>query len=247
MQLAPRRRWRRSCGRTTACCRRPGGHGPTPAADCPGQPIPATTEPPHAGDHPIDGFALHAHATELGRVGGVSVRLDRPGLALLLGVNGALVLLLAHLARPELPAARAVAVALAASALLVVSAGLHELAHLVMARRAGQPVGGLVFGHFGACVLVDQGDAAERDLGATALYVVAGPAVSLGLWLGLAALADAARAASSTLALTLGIASALNLALLALNLCPVEPLDGGRLLRCLTLAWRRRAAAAGGV
>jgi Zn-dependent protease len=36
----------------------------------------------------------------------------------------------------------------------------------------------------------------------------------------------------------------LNLALLVLNLIPVEPLDGGRLVRCATLAWRRRGAVA---
>ena len=171
------------------------------------------------------------------------LRVDGRGLALLLGVNGALVLLLAKLARPDLPVGKAIAVALAASALLVVSAALHELAHLVVARRAGQAVGGLVLGHFGACVLVDQGDPAERELGATALYVAAGPVVSFALWLGLAGLADAVRTTSGTLALALALASALNLALLALNLCPVEPLDGGRLLRCLTLAWQRRAGA----
>lgn len=171
---------------------------------------------------------------------GVPLRVDRRGLSVLLGVNCALVALLCHLARPDLPLERALPVAGVASVLLVVSAALHEMAHLVVARRNGQNVGGLILSHFGACVLVEQGEPDERDLGAVARYVAAGPAVSLGLWLGLAFAADMIRPASDSAAMALAVASALNLALLALNLMPVEPLDGGRLLRCAALAWRRR-------
>jgi Zn-dependent protease len=178
---------------------------------------------------------------EIGRVAGVPLRVDRRGLAILLGVNCVLVALLCHLARPDLPLYRALPIAGVASVLLVVSAALHELAHLVVARRHGQNVGGLILSHFGACVLVEQGEPDERDLGAIVRYVAAGPAVSLALWLGLAAAADLARGFSDSAAMALAVASALNLALLALNLMPVEPLDGGRLLRCAAIAWRRRS------
>jgi Zn-dependent protease len=181
---------------------------------------------------------------EIGQLAGVPIRVDRKGLGILLGVNCALVTLLCHLARPDLPWTKALAVALVASTLLVVSAALHELAHLVVARHHGQPVGGLILSHFGACVLVGQDAPEERDLGAIARYVAAGPALSFALWLGLAGAAELARPLSGSLAMALAVASALNLALLVLNLMPVEPLDGGRLLRCAALAWRRRSAAA---
>lgn len=165
-------------------------------------------------------------------------------MAILLAVNCALVTLLCLLARPDLALSRALPIAAVASALLVVSAALHELAHLVVARRQGQDVGGLILSYFGACVLVAQGQDDERDLGAIVRYVAAGPAVSMALWLGLAAGAELARPFSGSLAMSLSVASALNLALLILNLMPVEPLDGGRLLRCATIAWRRRSAEA---
>jgi len=194
------------------------------------------------GGRVIDAATLLRKSVEIGRVAGVSVRVDRRGLSLLLGVNCALVALLCHLARPELPLERALPVAGVASVLLVVSAALHELAHLVVARRNGQPVGGLILSHFGACVLVEQGAVDERDLGAIARYVAAGPAVSLALWLGLGAAAELVRPFSDPAAMALAVAAALNLALLALNLTPVEPLDGGRLLRCAASAWRRRGA-----
>lgn len=186
-------------------------------------------------------MALERRTVEVGRLAGVPLRVDRRGLAILLGVNCALVALLCRLARPELPLDRVVPVAAVASALLVVSAALHELAHLVVARRHGQAVGGLILSHFGACVLVEQGEPDARDLGAIVRYVAAGPAVSFGLWLGLMAAAEIVRPFSGSAGMALAVASALNLALLALNLMPVEPLDGGRLLRCARLAWRRGA------
>jgi Zn-dependent protease len=183
-------------------------------------------------------------SVEIGRLAGVPIRIDRKGLAILLAVNCALVTLLCYLARPDLPLSRAVPVAVVASVLLVVSAALHELAHLIVARRHGQAVGGMILSHFGACVLVDQGHDDERDLGAIVRYVAAGPALTLGLWLGMAAMAELTRPFSASLTMALSVASALNLALLVLNLMPIEPLDGGRLIRCATLAWRRRSVAA---
>jgi Zn-dependent protease len=183
-------------------------------------------------------------SVEIGRLAGVPIRIDRRGMVILLAVNCALVTLLCLLARPGLPLSRALPVAAVASTLLVVSAALHELAHLVVARRQGQAVGGLILSYFGACVLVDQGQDDERDLGAIVRYVAAGPAVSLALWLGMAAAAELTRPFSASLTMSLSVASALNLALLVLNLMPVEPLDGGRLVRCATLAWRRRSAVA---
>ena len=179
---------------------------------------------------------------DLGCVLGVPMRAELGGVLLLLGVNGALATVLCRVARPDWPLWTLALVALATTALLQLSAVVHELAHLAVARRLGQPVGALVLNHVGGYVLVDARDAAQPHARAVALYVAAGPAATGLLWALLVLAGEALRPTSPELALVCAVAGALNGALLALNLMPVEPLDGGRLLRLATRAWRGEGA-----
>jgi Zn-dependent protease/CBS domain-containing protein len=124
--------------------------------------------------------------------------------------------------------------AVAASVLLFVSLLLHELGHALQARREGIEIDGITLWLFG-------GVASFRGTfpgpGPEFRITVAGPLVTLFLvagfgavaaWLGLPEAAD-------------GVASWLayiNLLLLAFNLLPAVPLDGGRIVR--SALWRLR-------
>lgn len=190
-----------------------------------------------------------SRAREVGRPFGVPLRVDLRGVALLTATNFAAVVLLCRIARPDWPIASYLAVAAAVTLLLQLSAAVHEYAHLLVALRLGQRVPALLFNALGGCMLLDPGRAeeggapADPPIGPTALLVAAGPAASFVLWVGFAVMADGLRATAPEAALVAAIVSTLNFVLLALNLLPLEPLDGGRLLRLGARAWRQAAAA----
>lgn len=168
--------------------------------------------------------------TRLGAPLGVPLFVDPRGTLVGAAINGALVLVLCRAAAPGLDIASALAVALSAAALLQLSAVLHEYGHLAAARRIGLPTGAVVFGMFGGYVHAAPREALERPAH-TAAVVLAGPAATLLLWALFAAGAALLRTVAPEAALALSLSAALNLGLLLLNLMPVEPLDGGRLLR----------------
>jgi len=110
----------------------------------------------------------------------------------------------------------------------------HELAHAVVARRAGMVVDGIVLWLFGGVSRLE-GDAATPD---TELRVaVAGPATSAGLGIAFWMATLAVGQPSSLLSAVTGWLGWINLMLAAFNLMPAFPLDGGRVLRALL--WRR--------
>ena len=109
----------------------------------------------------------------------------------------------------------------------------HELAHSIVARRAGIVVEGIVLWLFGGVSRL-KGEAATPDTELSVALV--GPATSLGLALvfwGLTLVAGR----SSLLAAATGWLGWINGMLGVFNLAPAFPLDGGRVLRAIL--WRR--------
>lgn len=121
---------------------------------------------------------------------------------------------------PLLVAATLVGVVVVASVLA------HEIAHALVARRAGVAVVRVTITAWGARVALD-----ERALrpGTTALVALAGPAVSLVLG-GLAWAAAAAAAPGGIARWSLLAVAVVNGATGAMNLLPAAPLDGGKVL-----------------
>jgi len=180
---------------------------------------------------------------DLGRPLGVPLRVHVRGVAILTATNAAAGLLLCRVARPEWSLAEGVLAALAVALLLLLSAVAHEYAHLLVALRTGRPVGALILTMFGGCVMADIADESPDGLRASAATVAAGPAASLGLALAFLLLANLLRESAPLPAFVSFAVAQLNFVLLALNLMPIQPLDGGRLLALARLAWTSASAA----
>jgi Zn-dependent protease/CBS domain-containing protein len=115
----------------------------------------------------------------------------------------------------------------------------HELAHAVVARRAGIEVEGITLWLFGGVAKM-QGEA--NDPGTDLRISGVGPLVSLVLGLGFGALVvllqllGVGAGAGGLLTGALFWLGAINVALAVFNVIPAAPLDGGRLLRAIW--WR---------
>jgi Zn-dependent protease/CBS domain-containing protein len=133
---------------------------------------------------------------------------------------------------PGLAASWYLVAALAGAALFLVSLLAHELAHALVARRAGVHVESITFWLFGGVARLG-GDAGTPT---AALWIaLVGPLTSLALAGGFAAAASGLRGAGAP-AVVAGVPGWLawtNLGLALFNLLPGAPLDGGRVLRAL--------------
>jgi Zn-dependent protease len=138
---------------------------------------------------------------------------------------------------------------LLASLLLFACVLLHELAHAVVARRAGLEIRSITLFLFGGVAEMER----DPQDGRTELRIaIAGPLVSLAL-AGLFALATAAPGLPVILRSVARYLAWINALVAIFNLVPAFPLDGGRILR--GLFWKsmgrsratRAAAAAGSV
>jgi Zn-dependent protease len=125
---------------------------------------------------------------------------------------------------------------------------LHELGHAVVARREGMEIEGITLWLFGG---VARFRGMFPSAGAEFRIAVAGPLVTLvlgGIFVGLAAVSDLPTELDGVFA-WLGY---INLLLLAFNLLPALPLDGGRILRSIVwrvkgdFGWATQVAAAAG-
>jgi Zn-dependent protease/predicted transcriptional regulator len=124
----------------------------------------------------------------------------------------------------------------AGALLLLASLLAHELAHAVVARRAGIEVKGITLWLFGGVASLG-GEA--RNPGVDFRIAAVGPATSLGLAAasaGIAAALDALGVAHILVSVVWWLAGT-NLVLGLFNLIPGAPLDGGRILRAYL--WRR--------
>jgi Zn-dependent protease len=126
------------------------------------------------------------------------------------------------------------AMAIVAAVFFFASILLHELGHAFQARREGMEIEGINLWLFGG---VAQFRGTFPSAGAEFRIAIAGPAVSLLLGLFFVAVAVATKTAEEVdgVAAWLGY---INLMLLAFNLLPALPLDGGRVLRSLLWAAR---------
>jgi Zn-dependent protease len=142
----------------------------------------------------------------------------------------------------------AFAVAVIAALLFFGSIVLHELGHALAARRAGIEVSGIDLFFFGGVMKMSSD---SRTPGEEFRIAAAGPLVTLGLVVvgtvagvalagGWEGFWDSARLASDAAASPLDVIVAflvtMNALLLAFNLIPAFPLDGGRIARAI--AWR---------
>ncbi|MGW7681560.1 site-2 protease family protein [Kribbella sp. NPDC054772] len=128
------------------------------------------------------------------------------------------------------------AIGILAGLLIAGSLLLHELAHSVVALRAGIPVQRITLWMLGGVSVLGGEPASPR----TAFWVSAsGPLMSLGLGLGSGVLALLLNIAGAPqlVAATLVWLAVMNVFLAVFNLLPGLPLDGGRILRA-ALWWR---------
>ncbi len=134
---------------------------------------------------------------------------------------------------PGLATATYVTMAVAAAILFFVSLLLHELGHALQAKRDGVEIEGITLWLFGG---VARFKGMFPSAGAELRIAIAGPLVSLllgGLFVAVAVVGGLGSAVDGVTA-WLGY---INLILLAFNLLPALPLDGGRVFR--SLLWLR--------
>lgn len=171
---------------------------------------------------------LHA-SFALGRVAGVEIGVNWSWIV----VVGLVVWSLGAVVFPDdvpgLSDGAYVAMAVVAALLFFTSLLLHELGHAVVARREGMEIAGITLWLFGG---VARFNGMFPSGGAELRIALAGPAVSLFLgllFLGVAAAVPLPDAVDEVVA-WLG---RINLILLAFNMLPALPLDGGRVLRAV--------------
>jgi Zn-dependent protease/CBS domain-containing protein len=109
---------------------------------------------------------------------------------------------------------------------------LHELGHAIVGRSQGMSIGGITLFLFGG---VAQLESEPDSAGSEFLMAIAGPAVSVVLALVFALLAWAGYESgwSPAIVTILGYLAFINTLVLAFNLIPAFPLDGGRVLRSI--------------
>ena len=114
----------------------------------------------------------------------------------------------------------------------------HEFAHSLVARRHGLEMKGITLFIFGGVAEMGEEPRSPR---AEFLMAIAGPLSSVGLaavFLGLTALGRAA-GWPAPVSGVLDYLSAINAVLVAFNLMPAFPLDGGRVLRSALWGWKK--------
>jgi PDZ domain-containing secreted protein/Zn-dependent protease/CBS domain-containing protein len=131
-----------------------------------------------------------------------------------------------------------IAMGAVAGVLFFVSILLHELGHAVTAMREGMKIEGITLWLFGG---VARFTGTFPSPGAEFRIAAAGPAVSIAIaaafWLG--SLATSALGASEAVVGVADYLARINAIVVAFNLVPALPLDGGRILR--SYLWKRQS------
>jgi Zn-dependent protease/CBS domain-containing protein len=164
---------------------------------------------------------------QLGRIAGIRIGVNWSWLIVFALIVWSLAAAVFPSQNPGFSDGEYVVMAVAAAILFFVSLLLHELGHALQARREGIEIEGINLWLFGG---VAQFKGSFASAGAEFRIAIAGPLVSLALgalFVLVAALAGLPNAIDGVIA-WLGYT---NLILLAFNLLPALPLDGGRVLR----------------
>jgi Zn-dependent protease/predicted transcriptional regulator len=183
----------------------------------------------------------------LGRIRGIEIGLNWSVLALLALLMWTLATGVFPSTNPGLSDDAYFAMAVVASLGFFASILLHELGHAFQARREGMRIDGITLWLFGG---VARFQGMFPSAGAEFRIAVAGPLVSLAL--GAAFVGGALAGLPESVDAICAWLGWINLALLAFNLLPALPLDGGRMLRAALWQWKgdlaraTRLAAGGG-
>ncbi|HEX2432447.1 MAG TPA: site-2 protease family protein [Gaiellaceae bacterium] len=164
---------------------------------------------------------------KLGRIAGIRISVNWSWLIVFALIVWSLAAAVFPSQNPGLSTGEYVALAIVAAFLFFASLLLHELGHALQARREGVEIEGINLWLFGG---VAQFKDAFPSAGAEFRIAIAGPLVSLvlGVFFVLVAAFAGLPNAIDGVAAWLGYT---NLILLAFNLLPALPLDGGRVLR----------------
>jgi Zn-dependent protease/predicted transcriptional regulator len=114
---------------------------------------------------------------------------------------------------------------------------LHELGHALVARRFGLSIRGITLFFFGG---IAEMDSEPPNALAEFMVAIAGPAVSFVIGVGCAFINFFALSGSDFSAVggVVGYLAFINIVLVAFNMMPAFPLDGGRILRSVLWAWK---------
>jgi Zn-dependent protease/CBS domain-containing protein len=170
---------------------------------------------------------------EIGRIAGIRIAIHWSWLVVFVLITWTLAASVFPDQNPGLSDSTYVAMALAAAVFFFTSLLLHELGHAVQARREGMEIDGITLWLFGG---VARFTGMFPSAGAEFRIAIAGPVVSLviGVMFVLVAWMLGLPREVDGVAAWLGF---INLFLLAFNLIPALPLDGGRILR--SALWAR--------
>lgn len=170
---------------------------------------------------------------EVGRIAGIRIAIHWSWLVVFALITWTLADSIFPSQNPGLADSTYVAMAVAAAVLFFTSLLLHELGHSLQAQREGLEIDGITLWLFGG---VARFKSMFPSAGAEFRIAIAGPLVSLviGVAFVLAAWALPLPEAVDGIAAWLGF---INLFLLAFNMLPAFPLDGGRVLR--SALWAR--------
>ena len=164
---------------------------------------------------------------EIGRIFGIRIGINWSWLVVFALIAWTLAAGIFPETNPGLSDGTYLGMALVAAVLFFTSLLLHELGHALQARREGMEIDGITLWLFGG---VAKFKGMFRSAAAEFRIAIAGPLVSLalGVLFSVGAWAVSTAEAIDAVAAWLGY---INLMLLAFNMLPALPLDGGRVLR----------------
>ncbi|MFA6957115.1 MAG: site-2 protease family protein [Thermoanaerobaculia bacterium] len=171
------------------------------------------------------------------RLFGFAVRADATWIFIVVLVAWSLSVRVFPAMHPGLDTETYLAMGVAGTVALFLSIVLHEFAHAMVARRFGIPIKGITLFIFGGVAEMHEEPKSPRT---ELLMAAAGPAASLviaGLFLGLA-YGGVYVGWSAEVVSVFQYLCWVNALLVAFNLVPAFPMDGGRILRALLWMWR---------
>jgi Zn-dependent protease/CBS domain-containing protein len=177
------------------------------------------------------------------RLFGFAVRADATWIFIVVLVTWSLSVRVFPSLHPGLDADTYLLMGLAGTVALFLSVVMHEFAHAMVARRFGIPIKGITLFIFGGVAEMHEEPKSPRT---ELLMAAAGPAASLaisGIFLGLA-YGGVWLGWSAVVVSVLQYLCWVNALLVAFNLVPAFPMDGGRILRALLWMWRGDSRAA---